>query len=115
MSNITVKTGTSGKQIYVYGDMFNHTTDAGLFLSSNKFDNTQKYYDFYSGVKSTSAGNPPFSAYPLYNYKVYSNNILSFELPAFYVPQLLSIIFANDAGYIASSNIKRIKYIEITS
>jgi len=115
MSNITIKVGTSGKEIYLYGDMFSFKTDVGLYLSSNKFDGKQKYYDFYSKVKSTSAANPPFSGYPVYNYRAYTNNTLSFKLPAFFEPQTLDIIFANDAGYRLASDAKRFGFIEIIS
>lgn len=113
MPNITVKVGTSGKQIYLYGDMFNYKTDAGLYLSSNKFDGKQKSYNFYTGIRSTSAGNPPFSAYPIFDYVTHTNNVMSFTLPTFYTPQKLEIIFANDAGYQKASEAKRFDYIEI--
>lgn len=113
--NITVKAGTSGKSIFLYGNMFDFKTDVGLFLSSNNFDGTQNYYNFYSGIKSTSAGNPPFSAYPVKSYMKYTNNVLSFILPTFYTPQILDIIFANDAGYTTSSSAKKYKFIEIVS
>jgi hypothetical protein len=111
--SFTVAVGTSGKQITVNGNMFNYKTDVGLYLSSNKFDGTQKYYDFYSSGRSVSAGNPPFSAYPMPNYKDLSNNTLTFTLPAFYTPQKLDIIFANDAGYALASSSKQFSYIEV--
>lgn len=111
--SFTIKTGTSGKVVILQGDMFNYKTDVGLYLSSNKFDGTQSYYDFYSTVKSISSTNPPFSAYPVNTYINWTNNTLQFTLPAFYKPQKIDIIFANDAGYWLASWGKRFSYIEI--
>jgi hypothetical protein len=109
----TVTVGTSGKQITVNGNMFNYKTDVGLYLSSNAFDGTQKYYNLYSSVKSVSAGNPPFSAYPMPMYTTFTNNTLTFTLPVFYTPQKLDIIFANEAGYALASSSKRFSYIQV--
>lgn len=111
----TVKTSVSGKIITLQGNMFNYKTNVGLFLSSNKFDGTEQYYNLYSGVKSVSANNLPFSAYPISDYTVWTNNTLQFTLPAYYHPQHLDIIFANDAGYTLASSSKRFSYIEITN
>jgi hypothetical protein len=111
--SFTVAVGTSGKQITVNGNMFNYKTDVGLYLSSNKFDGTQKYYNFFSSGRSVSAGNPPFSAYPMPIYTAFTNNTLTFTLPAFYTPQKLDIIFANDAGYALASSSKHFSYIEV--
>lgn len=110
-----VKVNTPGKVFFMQGDMFNFRTDNGLFLSSNKFNGTENYYDIYALTKSVSSQNPPFSAYPVYNYRVYTNNVLSFELSAFNEPQKLDIIYANDAGYRLASNSKRFSFIQIVS
>ena len=109
----TVKTGTSGRLIVVEGNMFQYKTDAGLFLSSNKFDGTEQYYDLYSGTRSVSSQNPPFSAYPMSAYMAWTNNTLQFTLPTYYHPQHIDIIFANDAGYKLASDGARFSYIAI--
>lgn len=112
MRKITISTNTSGKEIFIDGNMFNYSTGAGLYLSSNKFDNTQTFCNFYTNVRSTSGSNPPFSGYPV-NYKTYTNNTISFVVPTFYEPQLLDIIYCNEAGYTKSSDWKRNTYVEI--
>jgi hypothetical protein len=109
----TVKTGVSGKIIILDGNMFNYTTNVGLFLSSNKFDGTEQYYDLYSNTRTVSSLNPPFSAYPMSAFVVWTNNTLQFTLPAYYYPQHIDIIFANDAGYRLASSGKRFSYIAI--
>ena len=109
------KTGTPPRIFYLEGNMFNFSTGNGLYLSSNKFNGSEQYFDFYSGIKSVSAQNPPFSAYPINQYTVYDNNILSFTLSTFNVPQKLDIIYANDAGYRLASSGKRFSFIEIYS
>lgn len=111
----TVLTGVSGNRIYLQGDMYNFQTDNGLFLSSNVLNSDVKRYDLYSNTKSVSANNPPFSAFPVYNYIITTNNTLNFELPAFSVPQKLDIIFANEAGYTLASSGKRFSYINVVS
>lgn len=112
MRKITITANTSGKEIFIDGNMFNYKTAAGLYLSSNKFDGTQEACSFYALVKSTSASNPPFSGYPV-SYTTYTNNTISFVVPAFNRPQLLDIIYCNDAGYTKSSDWKKVTYIEI--
>lgn len=114
MKEITITVNTSGKEIYVNGNMFKYKTAAGLYLSSNKFDNTQDNCDFYSAARSTSGSNPPFSGYPV-AYKAYTNNTISFVVPPFSQPQKLDIIYCNDAGYVKSSDWKRLTYIQIVS
>jgi len=109
----TIYTGVSGRRITMQGDMFKYRTDAGLYLSSNSFDGTQKYYDLYSTVKSISSNNPPFSAYPLNNYDVSSNNVLSFEMPVRTRAEKLDIIYANPAGYIRASQMDRFTFIQV--
>lgn len=111
----TVLTGTSGKIVVVDGNMFNYRTDNGLFLSSNVPTADAKLYDLYSGTRSVSAANPPFSAFPVNNFTVGTNNILQFALPAFYEPRKLDIIFANDAGYALASSDRTFSYISIVS
>lgn len=110
-----VKTNTAGKIFVLQGDMFNFRTDNGLFLSSSCFNGTENYYDLYAQTRSVSAQNPPFSAYPVHNYRVYTNNVLSFQLSAFSVPQKIDVIYANDAGYRLASSSKRFSYIQIVS
>lgn len=105
----------SSQTFYMEGNMFDFSTGNGLYLSSNNFNGTQGYYDFYSKVKSVSAQNPPFSAYPIDQYTVFTNNTLSFKLSSFNTPQKLDIIYANDAGYRLASSGKRFSYIEIYS
>lgn len=114
MKKITITANTSGKEIFINGDMFKYSTGAGLYLSSNKFDGTQSFCNFYTNVRSTSGSNPPFSAYPV-AYKTYTNNTISFIVPAFFKPQLIDIIYCNEAGYVKSSDWKRNTYIEIVS
>lgn len=110
-----IPVSTYGKTIFLRGNMFNFKTANGLYLSSNNFDGTQKYYDLYKNTKSVSANNMPFSAYPVDNYTVFTNNTLKFTLSAFKQPQKLDIIYANPAGYSLASNSKRFTYIEIIS
>lgn len=110
-----IKTNTKGKIIVLEGNMFNYSTGNGLYLSSNKFDGSQIYCDFYSSVKSVSAANPPFSAYPVRDFYVNTNNTLHFELSSFSAPQKIDIIYANQAGYRLASSGKRFTYIEIVS
>lgn len=114
MSDITIAVNTSGKEIYVNGNMFNYKTAAGLYLSSNKFDGTQNNCNFYSAIRSTSAANPPFSGYPI-PYTTYTNNTISFKVPPFSQPQKIDIIYCNEAGYVKSSDWKRLTYIQIVS
>lgn len=113
--SFTVLIGTSGKAIFMDGDMFNFRTDNGLFLSSNVPTADTKEYNLYSSTMSVSAANPPFSAFPVHNFSVNTNNTLTFNLPAFYEPRKLDIIFANDAGYTLASSGKRFTYISIVS
>jgi len=103
------------KIFYMEGDMFNFSTGNGLYLSSNKFNGTEVYCDFYSKVKSVSAQNPPFSGYPVNSYSVYTNNTMSFVLSGFSQPQLIDVIYANDAGYRLASTSKRFSFIQIVS
>ncbi|NBO98955.1 MAG: hypothetical protein EBU90_02335 [Proteobacteria bacterium] len=110
-----IKTNTPGKIIVLEGDMFSFSTGNGLYLSSNKFDGSQQYCDFYSLIQSVSAGNPPFSAYPVKEFTVNTNNTLHFELSSFSSPQKIDIIYANEAGYRLASSGKRFTYIEIVS
>jgi hypothetical protein len=111
----TIPVSTSGKIIFLYGNMFNYKTLNGLYLSSNNFDGTQGYYNLYSNTRSVSAANPPFSAYPVYDYTVSTNNTLHFTLSAFKTVQKLDIIYANPAGYNFASKGKRFTYIQIIS
>jgi len=111
----TIPVNTTGKIITLYGDMFKYQTANGLYLSSNKSFITQQSYDFYSNIKSVSANNPPFNAFPVTNFIVYNNNTLRFTLSAFKDPQKLDIIYANPAGYNLASRGKRFTYIEIVS
>lgn len=113
--SFTVLVGTSGKKLALQGNMFNYRTDNGLFLSSNILTADTKEYDMYSNTASVSAANPPFSAFPVYDFTVDTNNNLNFTLPAFYEPRRLDIIFANDAGYTLASSGKRFTYISIVS
>jgi len=113
--SIQIPINSTGRFISLEGDMFDYQTGNGLYLSSNKFDGTQGYYDFYSTVKSVSSQNPPFSAYPVSNYQIFTNNTLHFELSSFSQPQKLDIIFANSAGYRKASSGKRFTFIEIVS
>lgn len=110
-----VLTNRNNIWVRLEGDMFNFKTNAGLFLSSNNFDGTEKYYDLYSGVKSVSANNSPFYAYPLSGYYVDNNNILRFQLPPRTRQEKLDFIFANDAGYRLASWGPRFTYIQIVS
>jgi len=111
----TVAVGTSGKVIVMQGDMFKYRTENGLYLSSNVPTADTARFDFYSNVKSVSAANPPFSAFPVHNFRVGTTNILEFVLPAFYEPRKLDIIYANDAGYTLASSTKRFSYIDVVS
>lgn len=113
--SFTVLTGTSGKIVVVEGSMFSFRTSNGLFLSSNIPTADTALYDLYSSVQSVSAANPPFSAFPVNNYTVNTNNVLTFTLPAFHETRNLDIIFANDAGYALASSGKRFTYISIVS
>lgn len=115
LTAFTVLTGVSGNRIYLQGDMYNFHTDNGLYLSSNVPSADTRLYDLYSSIKSVSAANPPFSAFPVYNYIVTTNNTLNFELPAFSVPQRIDIIFANEAGYTLASSGKRFSYVNVVS
>ena len=94
-----VPVSTNNKVITLYGNMFKYQTANGLYLSSNKTGLPKQRYDFYSGVKSVSANNPPFSGIPVDNFIVYNNNVLQFTLSAFKIPQKLDIIYANPAGH----------------
>jgi hypothetical protein len=111
--SFTIYTGVSGKKITLRGDMFRYKTDVGLFLSSNSFDGSQNFYDFYSKIKSISALNPPFSGYPVTNYTVNTNNSITFEIPARTKAEKLDIIYANPAGYIKASQMGSFTYIQI--
>lgn len=111
----TVLVGTSGRRIVMDGNMFNYRTDNGLFLSSNIPTADTKLYDLYSGTASISAANPPFSAFPVNDFTVNTNNTLNFSLPAFYETRKIDIIFANEAGYTLASSGKRFTYISIVS
>jgi len=115
MSNIIEVLVNTPKFIFLEGDMFNYKTENGLYLSSNKFNGSQGYYDFYSTTKSISSQNPPFSAYPVTNFTVFNNNTLQFELSGFNQPQQLDIIYANSAGYRKASTSKRFSYIQIVT
>lgn len=114
-SIFTVLTGSSGKIVVVDGNMFNYRTDNGLYLSSDVPTADTRLYDLYSNTRSVSAANPPFSAFPVHDFTVGTNNILEFALPAFYEPRKLDIIFANDAGYALASSDKTFSYISIVS
>lgn len=111
---IDVLTGAE-KQFIVYGDRFNYVTGNGLYLSSNSFDGTQGYYDFYSNTRSVSAQNPPFSAYAVNNYYAINDSSLVFTLSALSQPQKIEIIYANEAGYALASSAKKFEYINIIS
>jgi len=111
---ITISVGSSGKEVFIDGNMFSYKTAAGLYLSSNSFDGTQDNCDFYTSTRSTSTSNPAFSGYPV-KYKVYTNNTISFVVPTFYKPQILDIVFCNEAGYVKSSDWKKLTYIKIVS
>ena len=115
MRTITIPVSTSGRNITVYGNMFNFQTANGLYLSSNNFNGTQRHFDFYSMSRSVSANNKPFSAYPVDVFKVLNNNTLEFQLSAFNEPQILDIIYANPAGYNLLSRAKRSTIIKIVS
>lgn len=108
-----IKTNTPNQRIVLEGNMFKYQTANGLYLSSNNFNGTQQLFNLYSSTKSVSAANPPFSAYPVNSYKVYTNNTLAFVLSSFSQPQKLDIIYANPAGYRLASSGKRFSYIEI--
>lgn len=110
-----IPVSASGKIITLQGDMFNFRTSNGLYLSSNKPNPLQKYYDLFSATRSVSANNPPFSAIPVDNFTVHTNNIIVFNLPKFDEPQRLDIVYANPAGYNLASRGKRFTYIEIVS
>jgi hypothetical protein len=115
LATFVVPVSTGGKIITLRGNMFNYRTSSGLFLSSNKFDGRESYYDLYSGVKSVSANNRPFSAYPVDEFNVYNNHTLSFKLSSFNKPQNIDIIFANPAGYNLASSGKKFTFIQIIS
>lgn len=110
-----IKTNTPNQRIVLEGNMFKYQTANGLYLSSNNFNGTEQLFDLYNTTKSVSAANPPFSAYPIDSYKVYTNNTLAFVLSSFDLPQKLDIIYANPAGYRLASSGKRFTYIEIVS
>lgn len=114
-SYVVSVSASNEKIITLQGDMFNFQTANGLYLSSNKISSLVKYYNLYSTTRSVSANNPPFSAIPVENFTVHTNNIIVFNLPKFNEPQKLDIIYTNPAGYNLASRGKRFTYIEIVS
>jgi len=111
--SFTIPVSTNDATIVLEGNMFKYQTANGLYLSSNKFNGNEKLFDLYSNTRSVSAANPPFSAYPVDYFTVFTNNTLSFRLSAFSYPQRLDIIYANPAGYRLASAGKRFSCIEI--
>jgi len=111
--SFTIPVNTNDATIVLEGNMFKFQTANGLYLSSNKFNGSEKLFNLYSDTRSVSAANPPFSAYPVDYFNVYTNNTLAFTLSAFSYPQRLDIIYANPAGYRLASSGKRFSYIEI--
>lgn len=111
--SFTIPVNTNDATIVLEGNMFKYQTANGLYLSSNKFNGSEKFFNLYSDTRSVSAANPPFSAYPVDYFNVYTNNTLAFTLSAFSYPQRLDIIYANPAGYNLASSGKRFSYIEI--
>jgi len=111
--SFTIPVNTNDATIVLEGNMFKFQTANGLYLSSNKFNGSEKLFNLYSDTRSVSAANPPFSAYPVDYFNVHTNNTLTFTLSAFSYPQRLDIIYANPAGYRLASSGKRFSYIEI--
>lgn len=111
----TILTNQNNVYVTLEGNMFNFKTNAGLFLSSSNFDGTETYYNLYENVKSVSANNSPFYAYPLSSFNVDSNNILRFKLPPRSKPEKIDFIFANDAGYRLASWGPRFTFIRVIS
>jgi len=102
---------TPQQKIIVEGDMFNHITGNGLYLSGGPEFNTQ-FLDLYSNVKNVSASNPPFSGTPI-EFVVLNNNILEFTLPVSILPGNYDIIFCNPAGYVKASNTTLFKGLSV--
>jgi len=112
ITNISILTGTS-RDFIAYGNWFEYQTGNGLYVSSNNFNGSQGYYDLFSNNRSTSAGNPPFSAYAVNKFQTVDRNTLTFTLSALDQPQKIDIIYANEAGYALASDSKRFDAIEI--
>jgi hypothetical protein len=99
--------------ITLYGDMFQHYTDKGLYLSGNSPVFSGNYYDFYSNIRSLSANFKPFTGTPI-EYRLISENEIQFILPKDIPLGDYDVIFCNPAGYGKASNTKNFDKITIT-
>lgn len=101
--------------VTIYGDMFQHKTLNGLYLSSsNTYIDSLTTLDLYSNVKSISAKYPPITVFPVEKYDIVENYILQFELPSNLMNGNYDIIYMNDAGYFKASNTKRFTYFTLS-
>lgn len=92
---------TPQQTITIEGDMFDHITGNGLYLSGSLEFNTE-FLNFYSNFKNISSFYPPFSGTPV-EFTILNNNTLQFTLPQNIPTGNYDIIFCNPAGYIKAS------------